>query len=44
MKKKSLLFVIAVFAISLISTAQSADDYRTVATGDWNTLGTWERL
>jgi hypothetical protein len=41
--RKILLFVIAVFAISLISRGQAAGDYRTVANGDWNSLSTWER-
>ncbi len=39
----TLLTVLMVFLFSTASNAQTAGDYRSIASGNWGTLATWER-
>lgn len=43
-QKHHLFFFIILFGIPCKTLAQSVGDYRSVTTGNWSTLETWERL
>jgi len=42
MKKTLLIILLAILNVNFLFS-QSAGDFRTVASGNWNTLATWQR-